>query len=53
MRFKNGDVFEGEWKNNKKEGKGLYRWKNGDKYEGFFIFFFKIILAFLFLFLST
>ena len=29
-----GDRYEGEWKNNKKEGKGIYYWNNGDKYDG-------------------
>ena len=30
----NGDKYEGEFKNNKKEGKGIIYYKNGDKYEG-------------------
>ena len=34
MKYKNGDFYEGEWKNNVKHGKGVYRFKNGDLYEG-------------------
>ena len=32
--YKNGDIYEGEWKNGKKEGKGTLCYSNGDKYEG-------------------
>merc|ERR1712146_272366 len=30
----NGDKYDGEWKNGKKEGHGVLTWANGDKYEG-------------------
>ena len=36
MIWKNGDVYEGDWKNGKRTGKGKLTWKNGDKYEGYF-----------------
>ena len=36
MHFKNGDKYEGDWKNDIKEGKGIYFFNNGDKYEGDF-----------------
>ena len=31
-----GDRYEGEWRNDKKEGKGIYYWNDGDRYEGDF-----------------
>ena len=34
MTNKNGDTFEGEFKNNKKEGKGIMYFNEGEKYEG-------------------
>ena len=30
----NGNEFEGEWKDDKREGKGLYRWKAADRFHG-------------------
>jgi len=30
------DVYEGEWKNDKSEGKGINKWENGAVYEGEF-----------------
>jgi hypothetical protein len=43
MSYANGEVYEGEWKEGKKEGKGKMGYPNGDEYEGrifgFFIFF--------------
>ena len=38
MYWNDGDRYEGEWRNDKKEGKGIYYyntepWK-GDRYEG-------------------
>jgi len=45
MRYKNGVVFEGEWKNDRQHGRGIFseknltfegRWENGEK-NGFFI----------------
>ena len=32
--FNNGDIYEGNYKNNKKEGKGIYYFNFGDNYEG-------------------
>ena len=32
----NGDISEGIWKANKREGKGVMLFKNGDIYEGDF-----------------
>ena len=31
--YDNGKYI-GEWKNGKREGKGIYYWNNGDIYEG-------------------
>ena len=30
----NGDVYEGDFKNNKFDGRGIERLKNGQRYEG-------------------
>ena len=32
--YHNGDIYEGQFVNGKREGKGKYFYKNGDKYEG-------------------
>ena len=32
--YSNGDSYEGEWIDNKRNGKGKYTWKDGDIYEG-------------------
>eukprot|EP00826_Nyctotherus_ovalis_P020286 TRINITY_DN1635_c0_g10_i1.p1 TRINITY_DN1635_c0_g10~~TRINITY_DN1635_c0_g10_i1.p1 ORF type:complete len:527 (+),score=113.99 TRINITY_DN1635_c0_g10_i1:200-1780(+) len=32
--YESGDKYEGEYKNNKKNGKGTYYYTNGDRYEG-------------------
>ena len=29
-----GDMYEGDWKDDKKNGKGAYTWAYGDMYEG-------------------
>ena len=29
-----GDIYEGEWRNDKKEGKGIYYFSNGDRGMG-------------------
>lgn len=34
MVYPNGDIYEGEWKRDKKEGKGEFFDSNGNKYEG-------------------
>jgi hypothetical protein len=34
MTFANGDVYEGDWKDNKRDGKGKMTFANGDVYEG-------------------
>ena len=30
MIFLNNDIYDGEWKNNIKEGHGVYKYNNGD-----------------------
>ena len=34
ITYKNGNTFEGEWKNGKKSGQGILKFKTGKKYEG-------------------
>lgn len=35
MKFANGDLFEGTFKNGMREGEGYYQYYNGDKYVGY------------------
>ncbi|WMJ75543.1 hypothetical protein RCC89_20620 [Cytophagaceae bacterium ABcell3] len=32
--FETGSIYEGEWKNNQRHGKGFQKFKNGEVYEG-------------------
>jgi hypothetical protein len=32
--YLNGDVYNGEWKDEVRQGKGIYVWVIGDRYEG-------------------
>ena len=34
MTWTNGDVYEGEWKDDEEHGKGKYTWTSGKVYEG-------------------
>ena len=34
MAQKNGNVYKGEWRNNKKHGKGIFYWPNAKQFEG-------------------
>ncbi len=34
--FNSGDVYDGNWVEDKIEGQGIYKWPNGSKYEGNF-----------------
>lgn len=34
MNYSNGDVYDGEWKNNLRHGVGICYYANGDIYEG-------------------
>lgn len=36
IAFSNGSKYEGEWVQDKREGKGKFTWNNGDTYEGDF-----------------
>lgn len=33
-KYPNGDVYEGEYENDKKNGQGMYRWSDGNVYNG-------------------
>jgi len=33
QQYANGDKYEGEWYDNKKNGKGVFYYANGDVYE--------------------
>src|SRR3990167_8095605 len=35
-RYSNGDVYQGEWRNNRPHGQGHYQRMNGDDYTGLF-----------------
>lgn len=35
--FNNRGLYDGEWKNNRRHGKGKYIWHNGDRYVGGFV----------------
>ena len=34
MYYKDSDRYEGDWKNDEREGKGIYTDISGDRYEG-------------------
>ena len=34
MTLSYGNKYNGNWKNDKKNGKGTYRWAMGNKYDG-------------------
>jgi len=34
MMYGNGEVYVGEWENNKRHGKGKFTWSNGISYDG-------------------
>jgi hypothetical protein len=34
ITFANGDIYVGEWRDNKRNGQGTYTFANGDKYVG-------------------
>ena len=34
MTFNDGGKYDGEWKDGKRHGKGLYTFPDGGKYEG-------------------
>ena len=36
MTYANQDIYEGEWQDNCKDGKGVMKYHNGDAYEGEF-----------------
>ena len=34
VKFDNGEAYEGEWRNGKQHGHGIYTWARGHRYEG-------------------
>lgn len=34
MEFSTGDVYEGPWRDDKRDGRGVMRFANGDVYDG-------------------
>lgn len=34
LRFPDGRLYNGEWKNGLKSGKGVFQWPDGRKYDG-------------------
>ena len=37
MIYSNGDIYEGQFKENSIWGQGIFTWKDGRKYEGEFV----------------
>ena len=37
MRYRNGEVYEGDFVEGKKHGYGVYRWGDGSVFEGWYI----------------
>lgn len=37
MTFENKDRYEGDWKDGKMHGRGVYTWENGDMATGNFV----------------
>jgi len=37
MTYYNGDIYEGNWVDGKKQGQGTYRNKKGEFYEGYWV----------------
>ena len=37
MSYLDGEIYYGEWKNNKKNGKGMTKWSEYDSYEGDYV----------------
>ena len=37
FKWHDGDVYEGDWKEDKRTGKGICKYQNGDVYEGDFL----------------
>ena len=52
MVYSSGRVYEGEWQNDKKFGKGLEIDSNGNRYEGDFVNG-KVLIIFFQLFITT
>ena len=38
MKYDNGNVYDGEWKNNKRDGKGITHYASGNVYTGTNVF---------------
>ena len=36
MKFSCGNTYDGDWSNDKKNGKGIFTWVDGESYEGDF-----------------
>ena len=37
LKYPNGEIYEGEWSENKMHGKGVYTYKDGRIYQGDFV----------------
>ena len=37
MKYANGEIYDGEWAHDYREGKGEYHYKDGDLYIGAFL----------------
>ena len=36
LKYSNGDIYDGEFKNDMRDGRGILKYSNGDTYNGFF-----------------
>jgi len=34
MSYANGEKYDGQWKDDKKQGRGMHSYQNGDRYDG-------------------
>ena len=38
MNYPNGDTYDGEWRSDNKDGRGVMEYSNGTKYDGDWVY---------------